>query len=253
MLTLVNMPPQAQEQIRNQKISFSQWQHCLTNSPKQFIAQLLADPALALTVLSRLAAEDDAYFPAHGLSQQVYIDSYRDLTIWAEDHHAKTGVWGITEVPWLTLTLQHKLFRLGRLQFEPLPSSPDPRLPQAAENWLNVHIPADGPLLAADCDASFQRAQAYFHQRWFCCHSWLLAPALQQLLPATSHIIQFQERFSNVAFFPDDRQAEERIFGGLRDDPGQYPTHTELQRTARRYLLSGQKIGTALGFFHLPA
>lgn len=253
MLAAVRMPSEAQEQILTYTVNISQWQGCLTNSPKQFITQLLTDPALALTVLSRLAAADDAYFPAHGLSQQVYTDSYRDLSIWAEDHHAKTGVWGITEVPWLTLTLQHKLFRLGRLQFEPLASSPDPRLPLAAERWLNVHIPADGPLLPADCDASFQRAQAYFHQNWFCCHSWLLAPALQQLLPATSHIIQFQKRFTNVAFFPDDRQAEERIFDGLREEPRQYPAHTGLQRTARQYLLSGQKIGTALGFYHLPA
>lgn len=46
----------------------------------------------------------------------------------------------------------------------------------------------------------------------------------------------------------EDRQAEERIFGGeLLDDPGEYPGDTTLQKKAKERLLQGKKIPGARG------
>lgn len=245
----VGLPAPAQTTVIESSTTLAYWQRQLITDPDAFNAQLLADPSRALAVLTRLAAEDSAYYPAHGLSPHVYYDSYRDLTIWAQDHFDKTGTWGITEVPWLTLTLQHRLFRLVLLQFEPLTAPADHHLLALSDTWLNVHIPADGPLLPADCTVSFDQAHTYFQRDWFCCHSWLLSPNLHQLLPQGSHILQFQARFKNIEFFPNDRQAEERIFGKPLNDPAQYPEQTSLQQKAKQYLLQGNKIGTALGVF----
>lgn len=245
----IALPAAAQSIIVRTRLSLPWWQKALSANPSKFQDRLLANPELALAVLTDLAAEDSAYYPAHGLSPQVYYDSYRDLTLWAQDHYAKTGTWGITEVPWLMRTLQHRLVRLGRLQFEPLTAPADHHLLSLSDTWLNVHIPADGPLLPAECTASFDQANTYFQRDWFCCHSWLLSPDLQQLLPARSHILEFQRRFTIVAYFPNDRQAEERIFGAPLADPAKYPETTSLQRAAKQYLLRSRKIGTALGVF----
>ena len=43
------------------------------------------------------------------------------------------------------------------------------------------------------------------------------------------------------------RQAEERVFGALLDDPSAYPGNTRLQRPLRDYLQQGGRVGVGIG------
>ncbi len=64
----------------------------------------------------------------------------------------------------------------------------------------SIHIPADGPMILEDCLNSMREAILFFESRrpasckGFYCHSWLLDPFLQQILPETSNIVRFQKR-----------------------------------------------------------
>jgi hypothetical protein len=104
-----------------------------------------------------------------------------------------------------------ELFRLGRLQFEPITLEEEivhgGRIYPAGTPALSVHIPAGEPL---DPDAaldSFRQAEAffphYFGQTYplFYCHSWLMAPSLTEILPASSRIMQFQRMFQLKPLF----------------------------------------------------
>ena len=136
------------------------------------------------------------------------------------------------------------LFRLGRLQFQPVP--------HGKEIALNVHVAQGEPL---DYDAvrdSYDQAYAFFRgiTNLYCCESWLLAPELREILPETSNIIRFQKDYTITEYRPDDRQCEERVFVRLQDNPADYPANTRLQKGVRDYLLSGKTVGAASGFFH---
>lgn len=110
---------------------------------------------------------------------------------------SRTTIWSIyraedirgedtfADVPWLEVIFGGRLAELGRLQFE-----------DSGDGVLDVHIPETGPLTPAACDASFARAREVFpNHHTAACRSWLLDPALADVLPEDSNIVRFQGRF----------------------------------------------------------
>lgn len=190
-----------------------------------------------------------ARYEALGIPQAVYEDNLKDIALWCEDFTRKTGMPGIKQWPWVGKSLRLELFRLGRLQFEPAVLEEeivhDGQVYPIGTPVLCVHIPAGEPLDPAAVLDSFRQAEdffpRYFGQSYplFICYSWLMAPALKEILPPDSRILQFQRMFATVYTRPH-RQAEERVFGFLADDPRAYPGNTSLQQALKAYLLSGK-------------
>lgn len=219
--------------------------------PKAF-NQLVPQEDNGLTVLKMyLHWLDDmrARYEALGIPEDVYQDNLKDIALWCEDFTAKTGLPGIRQWRWVGKSLRLELFRLGRLQFEPITLEEEivhgGRIYPVGTPALSVHIPAGEPL---DPDAaldSFRQAEAFFPRYFgktyplFICYSWLMAPTLKEVLPPTSRILQFQSMFE-TAYTRPNRQAEERVFGFLSDDTHAYPENTSLQRALKAYLLSGR-------------
>ena len=220
-------------------------------APQEF-NQLVPQNDNGLTVLKLYLhwLEDmHARYEALGIPEVVYQDNLKDIALWCEDFTAKTGLPGIKEWRWVGKSLRMELFRLGRLQFEPITLGEALTLHgqtfPAGTPALSVHIPAGEPLDTEACLSAFQQAEVFFPRYLgksyplFYCHSWLLAPSLAEVLPETSRIMQFQQLFE-IIHTEQDRQAEERVFGFLADDPAIYPENTSLQRTLKSYLLSGK-------------
>lgn len=195
-------------------------------------------------------------YDAVGIPEQVFWDGMRDITIWAEDYHDKHGVPGFAEWGWVATTLSLKVFRLGRLQFEPMQLDTaivcDGHTYPEGTMVLNVHIPAGQPLDIAEVRAAMDYAPKFFKMHFqktctlFICHSWLLSPQLKELLQEDSRILQFQNLFS-VYEVDQERQAEERVFGFLTDDPKTYPEATSLQKKMKASLLAGKSFGMGRG------
>jgi hypothetical protein len=100
--------------------------------------------------------------------------------------HEVRGEEPFSDVEWIDVVWSGRLAELGRLQFE-----------TRGDDLLAVHIPESGPLTPAACDASFARAREVFPgYETVSCHSWLLDPALAEVLPAGSNIVRFQRRFT---------------------------------------------------------
>lgn len=202
------------------------------------------------------ALDTKTHYDALGIPESVFWDSLKDLTIWTEDYRHKHGTPGFTEWEWVLNTLLMRVFRLGRLQFEPSALREDAicgdRIYPAGTPALEVHIPAGAPLDTTAAVESLRYApvffQTYFHREFplFHCHSWLLSPKLKELLPEHSRILRFQDLFT-VYQEDRERQAEERVFGFLSDNAALYPEKTHLQSALKQALLEGKTVGMGQG------
>ncbi len=122
----------------------------------------------------------------------------------------------------------------------------------------NLHIPADGPLLEADCRDSLARMKAfyqkYFHvtPKAFICESWLLDPVFASLLPETSNILAFQQ-LGHLLPFPGKSEMVNRVFGvkALKDGLNAVPHKTRMQKIFAAYAENGGKFRN--GAFFIPA
>lgn len=178
-----------------------------------------------------------------GIDEQIYIDTRSDLEIWRGNCRRDFGIDGLQNYSWLENHINLKLFRLGRLQFEPIA--------RGGKIALNVHVPQGEPLLYDRVRESYRYAYRFFHgiTNKFVCGSWLLCPALGEILPPTSNIIRFAGDYSIVRLYPESRQCEERVFNRITDDYASYPETTSLQKGVKRKLLSGVKLSAAEGEF----
>ena len=202
------------------------------------------------------AVDVKVQYDALGISEKVFWDGMKDLAIWAEDYLGKHGVPGFAEWGWVAATMTMWVFRLGRLQFQADRLEEDlvcgDRTYLAGTDVLNVHIPAGEPLDVDTVREAMDYAPWFYETHFgkaftlFMCHSWLLSPQLKEILPEGSRIIQFQNLFE-ICWMDEERQAEERVFGFLAEDPATYPEQTSLQRKMKMALLEGKHFGMGCG------
>lgn len=208
---------------------------------------------VCLKIYVDLAIKNRARYRELGIEDEVYFDSFEDISIWCEDCYKKYGEYGLEQLEWLYKTVDMRVFRLGRLQFEPTVSGKD-CVVEGKKLFMGdivfaVHIPEGKSLDKESVEDSFRKSRTFFHglSKWYTCQSWLLDPKLTELLPADSNILKFQKLFKPIETDRTSLQAEERIYGTVKNDPVEYPEKTTLQRAAKRYLLSGKKLGETLG------
>ncbi|WP_312642647.1 acyltransferase domain-containing protein [Hydrogenoanaerobacterium sp.] len=229
--------------------------HQFYSDKKAFYEEILSQPGnerLFLQYYIRFAMDRRERYAEQDISEQIYWDTFSDIALWERKCFQKTGIHGLQEYDWLSLHLELKLFRLGRLQFQPMPfpfEIEDIACPKKGQPVLNVHIPEGEKLSSEQIKLSYRRAADFFKLEplWFICGSWLLSPALPQLLDSGSNILSFQKEFKILTVDPLDRQAEERIFGFVSENIQSYPEDTRLQKAAKSLLLQGGNILFAWG------
>lgn len=196
-------------------------------------------------------------YDSRGIPEEYFFDSMKDITIWCEDYLEKHGTPGFAEASWLGKSLRLEVIRIGRLQFEPTVLKQevllDGELYPSGTPMLDVHIAAGEPLEIEASLESMSRAPEFFKTyfgrefKLFHCHSWLLSPDLKELLCESSRIIRFSKLFTVYKTDNEERQAEERVFGFISDDPNNYPERTSLQRSVKEHLLKGKTVPMGAG------
>ena len=186
-----------------------------------------------------------------------------DIRIWSENFREKSGYTGLQEVGWIHNHLTCKIFRLGRLQFQPFHFYLPPCVSKEkrknvgiriGEKVLNVHIPQGEKLLREECEKSFRMAEEFFsdhHYSAFICDSWLLCERNREFMAEDSNIIRFSEMFEILGSSDRSAQTLERVFGKEEKYPQHYPEDTSLQKQCKAYLLSGGKPGTGFGIIRI--
>ncbi len=258
------LPAEARELARAERIGgkeYDIWKEKFYQDIRKFIMEwkeLDNRYEWALEFYLKLALETYVQYQERGYADEVFDVTFYDYTIWCRECYRKHGVYGLDELWWLGQAVKMNLFRLGRLQFEPVVTKKDMKgktqtIP-AGTKALNVHIPEGEPLLMEACQESFRRAEEFFGGEYpvYVCDSWLLSPHLKEILPETSNIVRFQELFEVTEVGYQYPQAEQRIFGDVLEDKRQYPEETSLQRKAKAYVLSGRDLGIGVGYFTRP-
>lgn len=222
-----------------QKDDYKKWKSMFYKDTAEFLSRIdniERSEELVLFLYIKFAVELYENYRIQNIPEKIYFDTFSDFTIWYNHCLKDKNKPGLTEASWLTRHLKMKLFRLGRLQYE------------KGENILHVHIPEGMPLDLGLCDISFAMANDFFSREYetYDCQSWLLDPALQDILDKESNIIKFQKRFK-ILNVKKSQQAEERVFGRIVTKVDEYPDKTSLQRKMKKYLLSGKKIGEGYG------
>lgn len=209
-----------------------------------------------------------AYHAERGVPEDVTWDTLSDLPRHMARYARLHGRPGFSELRWLSTHLRGLLYSLGRLQFERVRAIPLPEDHAAVvaavgelapdDVMLNVHIPETGPLDPGLCEAAYAQAIDRFatwhpgeSPRAFVCLSWLMDPQLREYLPASSNIVQFQNRFDIVG---SGRAApgpmQEFVFGRASDvDLDALPQRTTLERAYVEHLRSGGTWFERTGWF----
>ena len=205
----------------------------------------IPDAERALRVVASAAYE--ITFPEYrkrGTSGDIAIATLSDIARWEEEYErTHEGKPGLSEIRWLKYHLQLQLFALGSLQYQLLPE-------EDGIFTLNLHIPKGSDISLPSVLSSFEKARQFFKKdkMKIKCFSWLLSDELSSLLDDSSRIKVFSSLFTKVSSDYGRRQAEERIFGHLEDNPENYEAETSLAAKAREYLMKGGKLPVTSGF-----
>ena len=212
-------------------------------------------------VLLEISKDTLTRYREEGIPESIYYETMSDIDVWAEDYKKKNGVLGLKEYKWIEKSLDMKVFKLGRLQFERIEDTKVYEYIRSIGIYedvliLNTYIQSGQPLDFESCQESYKSAVKFFSNREnreakivFVCNSWILNPKLLDLLRADSNIAKFQKQYRIFSEDIDSRQMEERIFVNLEDNPENYKAVTTLQKKLRETLIKGEKIGTARGVF----
>lgn len=212
-------------------------------------------PMLALAVILRLAVDVKSKYDEAGIDENIYYHTMSDIKIWCE----KTGNQGIKEYMWFKNHLKFELFRLGRLQFQIYPCKNRTllynKLPFSfGENLIYIHIPEGEKLSEDRCKESLEMAKEFFCKyfpeykyNYFFCESWLLFEGNREFMKSDSNIVRFMALFDICYSIKIDVQAIERIYGKRELLKRRYSENTDLQRRAKAYMLSGNKLGVGIG------
>lgn len=247
----IEMMPEAMEKLKKLSIpeeEYGEMKRLFYREKDQFYKAILKEREYRLRFLyyfCRFACDAHKDYVEKGIEDSVYWDTFSDLTIWCGNCYRDYGEYGLEEYDWLAHHVELQLFRLGRLQFE-----------KTLSEWeilhgktvISVHVPQGEKLEIEACRESVKRGYEFWGKEYtYLCDSWLLDPKLRKILKEDSNILEFQKMFDVVSIDKESRQAEERIFIKLEEDPRDYPEDTSLQREAKRYLINGGILGCALG------
>lgn len=178
-----------------------------------------------------------------GTDMRIFKDTAEDFLYKIAECKKVYGVWGIEPFAWYEHLFNARLFKLGRLQFQP----------QGED--IYIHIPSCGPLDHGGVIGSYKKAFGFFGKKHgdvltLHCGSYLLFPSYKGTAFAEgTNIYSFVDDFEvlNVNYTDGFNDAW-RIFGCAYDgDSAKLPAETSMQKAFVSYINNGGKFGTALG------
>lgn len=228
---------------------------------KEVKEQLLKDEnGLKMLACMLLAAvRSYGFYQEKGISDRIYYDTFGCFSRFVEEHKVSCGEYGFDREWWTCREIAMEEFRIGELEYE--------MVLREGKKEIWIHIPSDAALTRDRCRESYHAAAVFFETYYpefaygaMKCDSWLMAPALKEVLPEHSNILAFQKDFDIDSVDLESQDVLEWVFklpsGAIKEPASReilaaLPEHTSLQKNMKKYLLEGGKIGVAVGRLHL--
>lgn len=181
-----------------------------------------------------------------GIPDEIFVETQKCFTRFIQEYRDSYGRFGFDRDFWTVRQMGSVLFRIGELEYE--------FDTHEGEAVLSIHIPSDAVLTPENCDSSLASAEQFFREfypekaglRYFC-ESWLLSPALKELLKPESNIIRFQNKFDILSWDRESKEYEMWVFQKQGLSPEELPENSSLQRNMKKFILDGGKVGEACG------
>lgn len=203
-------------------------------------------------------------YAAAGIDDALFLRAMDDLRCKLWECKRMYGIWGSFVAAWFCRFFDMTRFALGRLQYEPdIYDGPaytvGAHTLQKGDPVLNVHIPSSGPLVHEEVLASYAQAKVFFAGHFgekppVCmCHSWLLNPAIADMLPDSSRIVRFARTFTVTRVDPDPAFGDAwRLYNvEYTGNPAALPHDTTFQRGYADYLANGGVAAEGFGIRYL--
>lgn len=204
-----------------------------------------------LTCMLNCGLKTHLRYQTWGISDKIFIDSLKCFSRFVQEHRESFGVYGFDREWWTVRQLSGKLFRIGELEYEFI----EGRKRGKELHYISLHIPSDADLDLKKVHRSYEQAGVFVH-KYFpeyegeevrCC-SWLLSPALREILPSTSKILRFQEEFVIQHVDEESNSFLQWVYKRTDILWEELPEETTLQRNLKQYILSGKKLGEGEGY-----
>ena len=213
-------------------------------------------PLTRLVVVVYLLSQKYAEYKAIGTTDEIILDTFRDVSLRANLYYKQYGKIGISkdDVIWFRHIMNVHIFKIGVLQYQTFnmiyldeETIGEPYMVFTQEQKLvlpngspviNCHIQKGANISATLVNESIDQAKVFFKDcfpfieyKAFLCYSWLLYPPMLNMLSENSNIKQFAKCFSIIGECNDSKQAKENLFDYGKHNPPCKPT--TLQRMAK--------------------
>ena len=204
-----------------------------------------------------LCEELSRKYEEKGIPEGILLDTLQDLVLWTDAWSDVKGELYLGELIWLAQSMRMRLFRIGSLEFMANKAHGDCEALglKKGDPIVEVHIPAGAALSEQACRDSLASAVEFFAKYYpeysfahFTCHSWLLDPALDQLLAPESNIIKFRDMFTPIS--ADESYAALRYvfrWNTNRRNLKNAVCASSLAERMKKYVLSGGVLHEAFG------
>lgn len=211
---------------------------------------------LALAVMAKKLKD---YYAIKGYSDTLYKNSVFDLKYKLDECKCVKGIIGVF-TDWFKYFLMLKIFTFNRLQFEitnkDVVCKDNKELPNG--ELISIHIPRTlTPLTPESVDKSLEEAKQFFKPLFkekeipFVCGSYLLHKSLRTLYKDGTNLKAFSDKFKIVYEADYDNYLELWRFFDVEFTSAQLlPEKSSLQKALKQYVINGNPIGYALGYFY---
>ena len=179
-----------------------------------------------------------------GISEKIFFDTAGFIPRFLNEHKRVHGISAFTWAHWIPRQIAMEEFRIGDYEYE--------LIDDGEEKKISLHIPSDADLANGDIEAVYPFLERYYPEYLgaeMICSSWLLVPALKDLLNEDSNIVRFQNRFYIYEVDEESLSFMDWVYSSREIPYSKLPEGTTLQRNMKKYLLSGGKIGWARGTY----
>jgi len=180
-----------------------------------------------------------------GIPDEVFVATMKFIPRFLEWHKEYYGEYKFTQGFWFPRQMAVIEFRVGALEYE---------FVDGDTKEIAVHIPSDAKFdretvlnslkeFAEFCDTYFPEWKGLP----LTCDTWMLAPAMEELLNADSNVLAFKHMFELDEIDEEATWFMGFVFPGHEGKPETLPEKTSLQKKIKEMLLAGKKVGVAKG------
>lgn len=177
-----------------------------------------------------------------GIPEEIFYGTMGFIPRFLNSHKQAWGEYAFTWAWWMPRQISMNEFRVGEYEYEFFDDNGVKKM------W--IHIPADANIAKSNISAVYPFLKKYYPEyadAQIVCDSWLLSPALKELLPEGSNIIAFQNQFNVTRTDWDSPWFMGWIWSRSDMPMEELPENTSLQRNVKKHLMAGGKIGSAYG------